>query len=684
MWKCTRGHLTGTVLLVTIMLFTTMIQQCGKKEETKMISDEFAVKVADEMIAKFGETSADRIRTGITQMQNFWTKEDGNEEDFRKFCLENFLVEGDSLNRSLVRLENSFETLKGVMLELERDFQWDLQVDVGPIMPVNYLMANFSLSPNVTENLFKSKVAFFVLLNFKVYSLEEMLRVSDDWTREKWAQARLAQWFNSRVPSEISRKTYEAYVVADNYISSYNICMGHLLTENGEKLFPEDLTLITHWGIRDELKAQYPESGGFERQKMIYDVMQKIITQEIPASVINNPKVDWKVGSNQIVSENADASPEPNTRYQQLLNIFHAEKDADPYYPINPTFINRRFNEDREIPEETVKALFVQILKSEELKETAAVVKNRLGRELEPFDIWYNGFKSKVAYSQVELDKIVSAKYPTAEVFREKMPETLMKLGFDKQTAEFLQTKINVDPARGSGHAQGAERSSDNAHLRTRVQPTGMDYKGFNIALHELGHCVEQVFSLNRIDHPMLSGVPNTAFTEAFAFVFQKRDLEVLGLTKKDPDAEYLEALNQIWSAAEISAVALVDMQVWHWMYEHPEAKPEELKAAVIEIAKATWNEYYYPILGHKDAIILGVYSHMIDAGLYLPDYPIGHVIQFQIEQYISGKNLGKEMERMCTLGSITPSAWMKAAVGTEISVQPMLDAARNALTILQ
>ena len=682
MWKCKRRHFSGTALIVVVMFFATMTQQCGKKEGTKMISDEFAVKVADKMIAKFGETSADRVRTGITQMQKFWTKKDGSEEDFQKFCMENFLVEGDSLNRSFVRLENSLETLKGVMLELERDFQWDLQVDVGPIMPVNYLMANFSLSPNVNENLFKSKVAFWVLLNFKIYPLDEMLRVSDDWTREKWAQARLAQRFNSRVSSEISQKTYEAYVAADNYISSYNICMGHLLTENGEKLFPEDLTLITHWGIRDELKAQYPEVGGLERQKMIYDVMQKIITQEIPASVINNPKVDWKVESNQVIG--AEASPEPNTRYQQLLNIFHAEKNADPYYPINPTFVDRKFNEEREIPEETIKALFVQLLKSDELKETAAVVKKRLGREFEPFDIWYNGFKSEDAYSQAELDKIVSVRYPTADVFHEKLPETLMKLGFDKQTAEFLKTKINVDPARGSGHAQGAERPSDNAHLRTRVQPTGMDYKGFNIALHELGHCVEQVFSLNRIDHPMLSGVPNTAFTEAFAFVFQKRDMEVLGLTKKDPDAEYLDALNQIWSAAEISAVALVDMQVWRWMYEHPKAKPEELKAAVIDIAKATWNEYYYPILGHKDAIILAVYSHMIDAGLYLPDYPIGHIIQFQIEQYISGKNLGKEMERMCTLGSITPSAWMKAAVGTEISVQPMLDAARSALTVLQ
>ena len=54
-----------------------------------------------------------------------------------------------------------------------------------------------------------------------------------------------------------------------------------------------------------------------------------------------------------------------------------------------------------------------------------------------------------------------------------------------------------------------------------------MDYKGYNIAVHELGHNVEQTFSLNYVDHTLLAGVPNTAFTEAMAFVFQERDLAV-------------------------------------------------------------------------------------------------------------------------------------------------------------
>ena len=101
-----------------------------------------------------------------------------------------------------------------------------------------------------------------------------------------------------------------------------------------------------------------------------------------------------------------------------------------------------------------------------------------------------------------------------------------------------------------------------------------MNYKGYNIAVHELGHNVEQVFSLYDVDHTLLAGVPNTAFTEALAFVFQAKDLELLGYPKPDAESERLRVLNDFWQTWEIAGVALVDIAVWHWMYEHPKATP--------------------------------------------------------------------------------------------------------------
>ena len=132
-----------------------------------------------------------------------------------------------------------------------------------------------------------------------------------------------------------------------------------------------------------------------------------------------------------------------------------------------------------------------------------------------------------------------------------KLPEILQKLGFSPDRAQYLADKIAVDPARGSGHAWGASMKGQRSRLRTRIPSQGMDYKGYNIAIHEFGHNVEQTISLYDVDYYMLNGVPNTAFTEALAFVFQKRDLELLGIKDENPEKEKMDILDKIWSMYE-------------------------------------------------------------------------------------------------------------------------------------
>jgi hypothetical protein len=366
-----------------------------------------------------------------------------------------------------------------------------------------------------------------------------------------------------------------------------------------------------------------------------------------------------------------------------LLGTFRAQQIADAYYPELPTLIDRRFERGREIPEKKVEQLFVSLLSSDLLKQTAQIIKKRLGRDLQPFDIWYDGFKPRSSYSAEFLDSIVGEKYPTVEAFEAEIPTILTTLGFDAATAEFLASRIEVDPARGAGHAAGPPMRSSKARLRTRIPAGGMDYKGYNIACHELGHNVEQVFSGCRIDHAALAGVPNTAFTEGFAFVFQERDLELLGIPDTNVNAAHLRVLDDFWATCEIAAVSLVDMKVWHWMYDHPDATPTELKEGVIAIAQEVWNEYYADAIGVRDAEILGIYSHMISGNMYLPDYPLGHIIEFQVKQYLGERMPGAEMERMCLIGSVSPDLWMEQAVGAPISTDPMLNTARAAVEAL-
>ena len=550
-------------------------------------------------------------------------------------------------------------------------------------MPIDEIFGAYESSAHFNDDFYKNKIAFIVVLNFPFYSLKEKEELGASWSRLEWAYAKMGDLFTSRVPSAVLQASADALSAADSYISGYNICMDKLVNDKMKTFFPADLKLITHWGLRDEIKSQYAEKDGLDKQKMIYEVMKKIISQEIPIEVINKKDYLWNPLTNKLYqgTKEVTGTPEKNERYQVLLNNFKAMKAVDAYSPQYPTYTERAFDQGMQLSEETIEKIFTEFVSSPTVKKVGTLISKRLKRKLQPFDIWYDGFKSRSTISQQELDSVLKIKYPTKEVFKKDLPNILVKLGFSAAKAAYITDKIDVDASRGAGHAWGATMKTDKAHLRTRVGKNGMDYKGYNIAVHEFGHTVEQTLTLYDMDYYMLAGVPNTSFTEAVAFLFQQKDLELLGYKNDNPNQKYLFALDNFWSSYEIMGVSLVDMKVWKWLYANPNATADELKAQVIAISKEVWNKYYADVFGVKDEPILGIYSHMIDIPLYLPAYPVGHLIDFQIEKYLEGKNLSTEVQRMLSSGNIAPQLWMKKAVGTEISGQALIDETEEALT---
>ncbi|HUO60455.1 MAG TPA: hypothetical protein VMU24_07280 [Candidatus Acidoferrales bacterium] len=646
-----------------------------------------------QLVAKYGEAQRPRIQRGLKQVSEFWRAEDGSAQDFHEFMLANFAGTQPALDTMFDRFENMLEQYFGHNQEIGREFRTHSDLDNGPIQPYDEIFAGYDPTAHFTDDMFANKLAFVVLLNFPLTTLDERLKDGEHWTRRQWAEARLTKQFSKRVPASVALEIASATSDAERYIAEYNIWMHHLVDDKGARLFPTKMRLLSHWNLRDEIKGDYADTqNGLAKQRTIQQVMERIVTQTIPKSVINNPGVDWNPITNQVVASTVNDGPaktdekpvaerEPDARYAVLQNTYKASRKADPYSPSTPTLIARRFDEDREIPEVRVKAMLEQILSSPMVPRAAALISKRLGRPLEPFDIWYNGFRAKSRYSEAELDQIVAKRYPTPQAYQKDIPNLLRQLGFSPQDADAIAANIVVDPARGSGHAMGASFREGHAHLRTRVEKTGMNYKGFNIAVHEMGHNVEQTLSLNRMDYYLLHGVPNTAFTEALAFVFQARDLQLLGLEQADPQAEAMKTLNDFWGTYEIAGVALVDMGVWHWMYDHPNATPAELREATLQIARDIWNKYYAPVFHKRDVVLLAIYSHMIDSLLYLPDYPIGHMIAFQIEEQINKSgSVGPEFERMVKSGSIAPDLWMKNATGKPVSPDAMLEATDRAL----
>lgn len=659
------------------------------------------------LVALHGEGEAARIDRGLAQVRDFWRPEDGDAAAYRAFVEEEFVPAGPELDLTFERFEAAMEAIGGYLTSMVRDLRRGADLEIGPLLPLDRRLAGFNPGAHLSEDLFANRIAFVALLNVPRTTLEEKLAEGDEWSRRQWAETRLAGGFASRVPAEVNQAISQAFANADSYINGYNVFLHHLVDGEGVRPFPPDLRLISHWGLRDELKARYADPEGLAGQRMIARVFDRIVRQEIPAAVIDDPRFDWDPFSNRVTPSTttsaaeltaagltADApapaaadlaAREPDERYRRWLEIFHAVRRADPYSPDNPTFVERRFEEDREIPEAEVRALFETVLTAPLGREVGAFVAERLGRPLEPFDIWYVGFRPRGAHTEESLDAITRQRYPTADAFSADLPRLLGDLGFSSERARFLAERIVVEPSRGAGHAFGGARRDDKAHLRTRVGAGGMDYKGYNIAVHELGHNVEQVFSVTEIDHTLLQGVPNTAFTEALAFLFQHRDLEVLGLEGPSAEAVDLAALDAFWATREIAGVGLVDMAAWRWLYEHPEATPAEFREAVVGIAQDVWNRYFADVFGVRDQTLLAVYSHMIDAGLYTPDYPLGHLIAFQVEDYFrsSERSFGEEFERVAKLGRLTPDLWMRRAVGAPLSAEPLVEAADAALARL-
>ncbi len=653
-------------------------------------------KLETELAAKYGDTQRARLHLGLHQIAEFWRAEDGDAAAYEDFVRTNFAGNPVTLDAMFNRYEDLLEQLDGHMHEVNREFRQQQDLDRGIVYPFDEAFGGYDPSAHIIDDFFANKIAFTALLNFPLTTLDQRLTNGKDWSRRQWAEVRLAQRFDKRIPANVNLAIAQAAGDSGQYISQYNIWMYHVVDSQGQRLFPAKMRLLSHWNLRDEIKSEYADgSAGLPRQRAIQQVMERIVTQTIPQAVIDNPGVDWNPVTNEVkpaAAQDADPSAiktsvpanntrEPDTRYAMLLKDFQASKLADPYSPTAPTLIDRRFDEDREIPEQRLQAMLEQVLSSPLVGQTAQLIATRLGRPLEPFNVWYNGFRPGSKYTEAELDAIIAKKYPTAEAYQKDIPNLLMKLGFAPDRAQYVAANIIVDPARGSGHAMGAQRRADKAHLRTRVEKSGMNYKGFNIAVHEMGHNVEQTFSLNDVDYTLLQGVPNTAFTEALAFVFQGHDLELLGLPAPDAKAQAEKTLNDFWGTYEIAGVALVDMGVWHWMYDHPQATPHQLNEATVQIAKNIWNRYYAPVFHQKDVVLLAVYSHMIDSFLYLPDYPIGHLIAFQIEEQMRKAGaIGPEFERMAKMGHVTPDLWMENATGKPVGPDALLEATQRAL----
>src|SRR5256712_4692941 len=262
-------------------------------------------ELRDLLVAKHGEAQRTRIERGLAQVAAMWRPQDGDNRARRAFVEQWFESDPQKLGVLLGRFEHALEQVDGYFLDMGRELRRWSELELGPELPIDEQLAALDLSAHSSEDLFQSKLAFIALLNFPLPTLDEMLAQGAKWSREEWAAVRLTRRFALRPSAEAAQARSRASAAAEAYVAGYNLWMHHVLTRDGKRLFPKGGRLISHWKLRDQIKAEYAEpdrARGLARQRLIRAAMEHIVAQTVPRSVIDDPRLDWYVDTGRVTA----------------------------------------------------------------------------------------------------------------------------------------------------------------------------------------------------------------------------------------------------------------------------------------------------------------------------------------------------------------------------------------------
>jgi len=656
------------------------------------------------LVSRHGDAHQPRIERGVKQVARRWSAVEGDAAAFTAFCGKHFVADEKDHARLRDRFETAFEQIGGHLHEMRRNLRrWsDLRGDDFP--GVDDLFAKFDPAPDLSDQLYRQRLAFVALLNFARPELPEMLERGERWATEAWVEARLAQNFSARIPAELSDLARRVGHEANVFVQEFHVPVGAMVDESGRTWFEPGRKLIAHWLVREQIKAGYGREHGVELQRSLAWVMARHVDGSIPRAVMDGTaKGPWNPQRNTIdgktVGATADDRSTPaggrsaaaagNTgngafvgpaRYRQWLAQRGVAERFDELHPEHPTAIARKFDLQREIPETDVERLLVELLDAPVRRDLAKLVERRIGRPLEAFDVYFEDLVEGA--DTRELDRAVRERFPDERAFQAKLPETLRGLGYSNDDAEFLGTRVRVEIAKGAGHAVRPALTQYGAWLRTSRLEHEFGWDGFDTAMHELGHNLEQLVSTYFAPRPSLRGVPNTACTEAFAFLYQSLGRRVLGLedAAKAQQQFALDSLQTMLAACQIAGPSLLELHAWRWLYANPGASPEALRDEVMAIADRLWKRFYERDYGPDPYRLLAAYQHMVAHPLYLADYTLGHIMSHQIRSHMRGKDLAAETKRICSIGRVTPDLWMRRAVGAPVSASALIRDAEEAL----
>ncbi|MDR3673411.1 MAG: hypothetical protein P4L36_21370 [Holophaga sp.] len=152
-----------------------------------------------ELTARFGPGQRPRIQRGLAQVARYWQDRDGGAGEFEAFVRAQFAGTPKDL-------DSLFERLQGAMAPLDGPGGREPREPREPTLPVDVLLTGFNPAAHGVEDCFNHKVAFAVVLNFPLATLEERIRDGARWSGRQWAEVRLAERFARRAPAEAEQE----------------------------------------------------------------------------------------------------------------------------------------------------------------------------------------------------------------------------------------------------------------------------------------------------------------------------------------------------------------------------------------------------------------------------------------------------------------------------------------------
>lgn len=647
--------------------------------ENNYIQDSTVQHVQQKLFEIHSSSEADRIVQGTSVVSSLWREADGSAEEFHDFCLTHYLGKEDR-DKHLTTIIDHLKILSGHTSVIRSRFTASSRF--ADIDEATYDPLFRACIPSYDP--WSAKLAFFIQLNFPYVDTQTKLAEGTDWDRRRWAEVRLGDRYAFRAPDDFDVPYSEEASDWNRYISNYFFNMGYLLPGGNASPFPEGLMLNCHHGLRDNIKEEYTREGGFERQVLSKRIIERILHGEVPLEFIENTDVYWDPLNQEVYRiEDGDLIPVDHTmeglkRYEGFYYAVRNRQAEDSIHGEHSTVISRVFDNAQFAPGQ-VEQMIRDFLGSRQFRDAGLLVKERLGRDLCPFDIWYSGFQSQTRYPSNMLDSIVKARYPDAMALQDDLPAIYRRLGFSDDEADWLGNSIEVRAVVSGGYSGRPPLLGYKALITTAFGKDGLDYKGFRIAMHEVGHATEMLYTSKGVDYAILEGVPTAGITEGVAEYFAYRNMEALGLEDGASEEEkHLQALANLWYLVDMGGQALTEIKMWRWMYDNPDANPAEVKEAMLDLSGKVWNDYFAPVFGVEDQHILSIYNHMITGSYYLFNYFIGNVVMFQLYDDFTSAEVG--LANACAEGRTLPDLWMQRAVGQDISIDPLLTAADDAI----